>query len=236
MRSVSELVTERLRRRVRTQGPEPLVTYYDLSSGERTELSATTFANWVDKTSNLLVDELMLEPDDRVELALAGPHPGHWVTLVWAAACWQVGLAVSHGRAGARLIVCGPDWTPYADAAPDVVACSLHPLGLGFGVPPPAPILDYTLEVRGQPDQYAATPRSGLALAWDDPIHRLTQADLLAGLEGPALRRLVSGTDPWTTLREALLRPLVTGGSAVVVAGDDPDALPRICSQERVDP
>ena len=233
---MSELVTERLRRRVRTQGPEPLVTFYDLSSGERTELSATTFANWADKTSNLLVDELMLEPADRVELALAGAHPGHWVTLVWAAAYWQAGLTVTHGRAGARLVVCGPDWSAYAEAVHDVVACSLHPLGLGFREPPPAPILDYTLEVRGQPDRYAAAPVAGLAAAWEDPHRRLTQADLVAGLEGPARRRLVLATDPWTTLREALLQPLVTGGSAVVVAGDDPDALRKILSQERIDP
>lgn len=231
---MSELVTERLRRRVRQQGAEPLVTYYDLGSGERTELSATTFANWVDKTSNLLVDELMLEPGDRVELALAGPHPGHWVTLVWAAACWQVGLTVTCGRTGAQLVVCGPDWSAYADG-PDLVACSLHPLGLGFREPPPAPIVDFTLEVRGQSDGYAATPQSGLAPAWDYPHRRLTQAELLSGLEGPAERRLVPTGDPWPTLRDALLRPLVTGGSAVVVAGDDPDALLGIRRQERVD-
>jgi len=232
---VSELVTERLRRRTRTHGADPLVTYYGLDSGERTELSTTTFANWVDKTSNLLVDELMLVPDDRVELALAERHPGHWVTLVWAAACWQVGLTVTHRRSGAQLVVCGPDWSAYADA-PDLVACSLHPLGLGFREPPPAPIVDYTLEVRGQPDGYAASPLSGLAPAWEDPDRGLTQAELLVGLEGPAERRLVAAGEPWTTLREALLRPLVTGGSAVVVAGDDPDALPGICAQERITP
>ena len=169
-----------------------------------------------------------------MELALAGPHPGHWVTLVWAAACWQVGLTVTHGRAGAQLVVCGPDWSPYADAA-DVVACSLHPLGLGFREPPPAPIVDFTLEVRGQPDAYAAAPQSGLAPAWEDADRRLTQAELLTGLDGPAERRLVPTRDPWTTVQDALLRPLVTGGSAVVVAGDDPDALAGIRTQERVD-
>ena len=57
---MSELITGRLRRWIRDRGSEPLITYYDLVSGERTELSGVSFANWVDKTSNLLVDELML--------------------------------------------------------------------------------------------------------------------------------------------------------------------------------
>ena len=38
-------LAELLARRVRTDGSAPLITYYDLGSGERTELSAITFAN-----------------------------------------------------------------------------------------------------------------------------------------------------------------------------------------------
>ena len=53
-----------------------MITYYDLASGERTELSGVSFANWVDKTSNLLVDELMIDPADQVELAWPQPIPG----------------------------------------------------------------------------------------------------------------------------------------------------------------
>src|SRR5262249_8331331 len=44
----------------------PLLTYYDDATGERAELSATTLANWVAKTANLLQDELALSPGDRV--------------------------------------------------------------------------------------------------------------------------------------------------------------------------
>ncbi len=36
----------------------PLITFYDDSAGERVELSVVTFANWVAKTANLLVDGL----------------------------------------------------------------------------------------------------------------------------------------------------------------------------------
>ena len=54
------LIAELLARRVRSDGAAPLVTYYGTASGARTELSATTLANWVAKTSNLLTDELLL--------------------------------------------------------------------------------------------------------------------------------------------------------------------------------
>ena len=39
----------------------PLVTFYDDATGERTELSVTTYANWVAKVASLLVDELEVE-------------------------------------------------------------------------------------------------------------------------------------------------------------------------------
>src|SRR4051794_32041058 len=86
-----------LARPVRPDGTAPVITYYDLASGERTELSAITFANWVAKTSTLVVDELLRSPGDLVELALARSHPGHWVTLVWELACWQTGMVVTPG-------------------------------------------------------------------------------------------------------------------------------------------
>jgi len=58
---VPDLISNLLAQRVRRNGAEPLITYYDLDSGERTELSAVSFANWVNKTSNLLVDEFLIE-------------------------------------------------------------------------------------------------------------------------------------------------------------------------------
>ena len=75
-----------------------MITYYDLGSGERTELSGVSFANWVDKTSNLLVDELMIDPADHGRAGPGRDHPGHWVTLVWQLACWQVGAVVTLGQ------------------------------------------------------------------------------------------------------------------------------------------
>src|SRR4051812_38751092 len=110
------LIAELLARRVRSDGSAPLLTHYDDDTGARTELSATTLANWVAKTSNLLTDELLLEPGAAVELLVAARHPGHWMTLVWALACWQTGAVVTLGRPDeSSVVVCGPQ---YADVDP----------------------------------------------------------------------------------------------------------------------
>ena len=42
---------------VRREPAAPLLTHYDDVTGGRVELSATTLANWVAKTANLLQDE-----------------------------------------------------------------------------------------------------------------------------------------------------------------------------------
>ena len=232
---MSELIGARLRHWVRDQGASPLVTYYDPARGERVELSGVSAANWVDKTSNLLVDELDVGPGDAVELTLAKVHPGHWVNLVWTLACWQVGAVVGPEQAGAMVAVLGPDDPVEAARADTVLVCSLHPLGLPLPGPPPAGALDYALEVRSQPDQHAAVPQSGLILAWRDHERQLTQADLVAGT-GSARRRLVRPTGPWDTARTALVEPLVGGGSTVVVAGPaDAERLTGIAAQERAE-
>ena len=230
---MTELIGARLRRWVRDQGPSPLLTYYHPSRGERVELSGVSIANWVDKTSNLLVDELDVEPGGVVDLTLAKAHPGHWVTLVWVLACWQVGAVVSLDRGGARIAVLGPD-DPVATAPADtVLVCSLHPLGLPLPGPPAEAALDYALEVRSQPDQHAGVPQSGLTPAWWDRHRQLTQADLVAG-PGSGARRLIRPSDPWDTVRTALVAPLLGGGSTVVVAGPAEDErLAEIAAQER---
>lgn len=234
---MSELISGRLRRWVRDRGSEPLITYYDLDSGERTELSGISFANWVDKTSNLLVDELLIAPEDPVELALAAGHPGHWVTLVWQLACWQVGAVVTLGQpSSAKVLAAGPDQGWFSGQNAQVVICSLHPLGLGLPQPPTGGVLDYALEVRGQPDKHAAMPQSGLAPAWWDGQRQLTQAELINRPVPAPGRRLIRPSDPWSTTQAALLDPLVGGGSSVIVVGAaDADTLARIAEQEKAE-
>ena len=236
---MTDLIPALLRRRTRRAGADPVLTYYEPAAGVRVELSAVTLLNWVDKTSHLL-EELDVTTGDAVELPLALTAPGHWMTAVWQLACWQVGtqVVVGSGLAAPRLRVCGPDWAPFDDEDDvELVACSLHPLGLPLAVPPASRVIDYALEVRGQGDQYPAAVQPPSAPAWWDPERRLTQADLVAAASGPAARMLVRPSTPWATTQVALLRPLVAGGSAVVVTGPVTSGqLTTIAEQERVDP
>jgi uncharacterized protein (TIGR03089 family) len=232
-------IAARLDARIRTgSGGEPLITYYELASGERIELSARTFGNWVAKTANLL-GELAIGEGDVVRLELCDHAPGHWVTLVWEAACWRAGATVAAvpQTTRAAAVVVGPDWMGYeTSTATEVIACSLHPLGLGFDGELPTGVVDYALEVRGQPDVYAGPPISDSTTAWVDETRSLTAAELAdVGADEPARRRLVRPTDPWNTVRSALLTPLNSGGSIVIVVGDDSTRLSRIRETERVD-
>ena len=231
------LVSDRLRLRVGRDGSSPLITYYDLRSGERTELSAATFTNWVAKTANLL-DELGVAPRDAVRLDLARDAPGHWITYVWAAACWEVGavVALRPFARGAALVVVGPDWSGYETSiATDIVACALRPLGQPFWEPLPAGVLDYAVEVRRQADHYSGASSSPSALAWLDDDRQLTASELAEiGAADPPERRLVRPSETWPAIAEGLLTPLNSGGSTVVVVGDDEDAISRIAASERV--
>lgn len=233
------LIADLLARRVRTDGSAPLVTCYDVDAGARVELSAVTTANWVAKTSGFLTDELLLEPGAAVELQVAAEHPGHWMALVWALACWQTGAVVTVGRPDdAQVVVTGPDPADLRSrvaADVEVVACSLHPLGLGLGAAPPG-VVDFATEVRGQPDVWVGAPVARGAAAWHDDERELTQQGLLDGGPGPARRVLVPVGAPWATVHEALVVPLRDGGSAVVVSGTADDArLAAIAADERVD-
>jgi uncharacterized protein (TIGR03089 family) len=237
---VARLIADRLRHRARIDGGAPLITYYDLQTGERTELSATSFLNWVDKASNLLADEYLLGTGGVVDLDLANSAPGHWVTLLIELAVWQVGATarvVTAAEEPADLLVLGPDWQSHDHSRADaVLACSLHPMGLGFAGGLPSGVADFSLEVRGQSDFYPAAPQVGLETAWVDDVGQRSQLDLVADpIDSRRLRRLVRPTSPWEGARDAVILPILTGGSTVVVVGDDAERLVRIAETERVD-
>jgi hypothetical protein len=83
-------IPDALARAVATHGHAPFVTFYDDVTGERTELSYATFANWTAKTANLLAEELDVGPGDAVLAALGTS----WTTAAIAFACWQMGACV----------------------------------------------------------------------------------------------------------------------------------------------
>ena len=241
-----------LRERVRRRGGDPLLTYYSPASGIRIEMSPRTFVNWVDKTANLVADELDLAEGDTATLPLAAHHPGHWTTLAWIAALWQVGVCVlapaTSGGARPDLVVCGPEdagddfAAARASGARSVLACSLHPFGLPFPRPLPAPVVDYGAEVPSQPDVYVAAPatpgaplwqREEGTLGWSEV--RAEAAELLAG-DGTYGRRLLRPQQPYPTLLAGLVAPVLGDGSVVLVDGAaTPQQVAEIGAAERVD-
>ena len=222
-------VLHALEHRVRTAGAEPLLTHYDLDSGGRTELSVTSYANWVAKTANLIED---LGADaGQVGLPLALERPGHWMTLIWPLAAWQRECVVALNADGADLVVIGPE-DPRPVLPGGTIACSLHPLGLGLRNLPDG-VLDYTSEALAQPDRAGILPSAPNGPAWIDNRAVLSHAEVVA-VAPVAGRVLVRPADALQTLRAAVIAPLIGGGSAVVVEGAaDEGRLAAIRTAER---
>jgi len=201
---------------------QPLVTYYDMATGERVELSTTTTANWVAKTSNFLVDDLDAAPGTRVRIGL----PSHWLTTVWILSAWNVGATIVDQAADVGLS--GPDLV--ADE-PVRVAASLRPLGGRFPEAP-AGFLDVGAEVPGHGDHFVALdPPEPSTLALDLDGSALTHADVLATVVPDAGRRLVV---PGSLRRDAELiaAACLGGGSLVIVASATSEQISRVSAQE----
>jgi len=174
---------------LRTAPSRPLVTFYDDATGERIELSVTTFANWVAKTAGLARDELDLERGGLVLLDL----PTHWLGAVWVGAAWTLGLTVTDDPAlatEADLVVTGPDaldrYGANADRVP-VQALSLRPLGGRFTETLPRGVIDFAAVVLAQPDIFVSydAPQAD-DLAWRDADGSVSQGELLAEASGAA--------------------------------------------------
>ena len=141
---------------LRADPGRPLVTFYDDATGERTELSVTTYANWVAKTASLLVEELDLERGDRCRLDL----PTHWLGPVFLGAAWTAGLVVDRGRRRRRSWSAGPDGLARLGAARrEHAGAGLRAAPDGACASPsrcPPGVHDVGVEVWSQPDAFAA--------------------------------------------------------------------------------
>jgi uncharacterized protein (TIGR03089 family) len=185
----------------------PLLTHYDDATGERTELSVTTYANWVAKTANLLVDSLGVQPGDRVSVRL----PVHWQAAVWLGACWVAGLVVTDGHPGgppARVAVLAADeaaGTGDAQGAEDVVSLGLAPLGLPGPVPAAPGTLDYDREVHGHGDRFVPLRPAGDG----DPAYEAGGRPLTAGGLVDAARAAAADWALRAGDRVLTVRPLV---------------------------
>lgn len=222
----------------------PLLTYYDDATGERTELSVATFANWVAKTANLLRDDLGVQPGALAEVDL----PLHWQAAVWLQSCWELGLVVRLGPGEPGAIPRVADVAVVSHERPDdgtlladeVVSLGLGPMGLARpgSSPTYARALDYDREVHGHGDRFVPdrTPSP------DDPalatrIGTLTAGDLAtaAALRPPPGSLLVTAplTTPAAVLATGLV-PLATGVTAVLCRHPDPSRLAGRVEQENL--
>ncbi|MQY07168.1 TIGR03089 family protein [Actinomadura macrotermitis] len=249
-----------LRRRVADDPSRPLVTFYDDRTGERVELSARTFDNWVAKTANLLVDGFGAEPGTRVVLAL----PPHWQTAVWLMACWSAGLVAQpvepetvRPQSGPDAVEPGAGTAPYllvaaeevlADVltdedADEIVGLSLHALGGPLASCPPG-VTDYATEVRGYGDRFV--PPAGTSA--DMPALSVTK-DTLTGAE--LVREAVAAATKWgldaddrllvgvsfatlSGVLAGLLAPLASGASVIIQRNFDKALLDRRLTLEHV--
>jgi uncharacterized protein (TIGR03089 family) len=219
---------------LRRDPSRPLVTFYDDATGERVELSLTTYANWVAKTASLIQEELDLTRGDTVRIDL----PTHWLGPVWLGAAWSVGLTVTTGDS--ELVVCGPGGVEaYAGGSAQVVALSLRPLGARFAEPLPSGVMDYGALVLGQPDAFAPyDPPQDDDPAWSEAELTTSQTDLLTAATGANLvpdgGRLITDVNPCSYYGSAtLLAPLQGGGGTVWVANPDDATWERKRESER---
>lgn len=214
-------------------GPRPFVTYYDEATGERTELSVRSLANWVAKTHHLLGTELGLGPGDRALLAL----PAHWISVPVLLGCLTAGLSID-ATGDAEVAFAAPGAA--TGTIPDVFGVAPSSAAVGLRDAVPEGWTDYVSAVRPQADAWATV---SFPAGPDDPcLPGLTRAQALAAAADRAATlglapggRLLStrdwsGPDDWIT---AVLAPLSVGGSVVVVRNADAATVERRAGQER---
>lgn len=228
MSTFAAVLSDRLRR----EGGRPLVTFHDHATGEWTELSVTTYANWVAKASSLLVEEGDAERGQGLHLDL----PPHWLATVVLGAAWNLGMRVT-GPEEADVVVCGPDsvetWAGRVDDVA-VFACSLLPMGVRFSDGVPAGVHDVGVEIWSQPDSFVPwDPADGQDAATD----AMTQAQMWETATAGSLLtdggRLLSVANPASPPGVATFtEPLVRNGSLVLVRNPDPARLDEVFATE----
>ncbi|UAL28627.1 TIGR03089 family protein [Nocardioides rotundus] len=222
---------------LRADPGRPLVTFYDSASGERTELSVATYANWVAKGASLLADESGLERGQRLLVDL----PTHWLGPVFLGAAWTVGLEVvwpGEEANSADAVVCGPDgverYGDLADRLP-VLASALLPLGVRFPTPPGGGIVDIGVEIWGQPDAFTPwDPPLGDDLAVTGQTHDQLWEAAAASPLAHGDRLLAESNPASPSGLGSFTGPLARSGSLVLAVNADREQLQRIRDDERV--
>lgn len=216
----------------RTDAAAPLITFYDDASGERTELSAVTTANWAAKVASFLRDEVGVMPGDRVAVAL----PAHWQTFVVLTGIWWAGAdAVVGTGEGAAVAFCAPSGVDAVDAD-EVVAVPLDPFALPVADLPTG-VTDFGSAVRVHADTFSPVVPGPTALdgrSTDDVLGAARGFAESAGIDGSS--RVLS-TRHWDAADDVvanLLATMVVGGSLVQVAHPDVSTTTDRARSERV--
>jgi uncharacterized protein (TIGR03089 family) len=220
-----------------TDPTRPFVTYYDESTGERSELSVKSLANWVAKTHHLLGDELGLGVGDTALVAV----PPHWISVPVLLGCLTAGLSVV-GAGDADVAFVEPATAGLVGTIPDAYAIAPSSAAVGLRGAEPDGCNDYVVSVRPQADAWATVhlPASGSdaglgVLSRSEVVDRAATRASKLGLQ-PGGRLLT--TRDWTSADDwidAVFAPLAVAGSVVIVRNcADAAVLDRRAAQERV--
>jgi uncharacterized protein (TIGR03089 family) len=218
----------------------PRITWY-AADGDRVELSGAVLDNWVSKSTNLLVEELDVEPGTRVLLDL----PTHWRTVVWELAVWRAGGCVVLPGGGTATVVVTDSPAQHAGSGAQLVAVSLPALARRFVGDLPPGALDAAASVMTYGDVIGWAPVPGPADPALDPgpAHGELVAWALAAQDGGPERVLVAAGPGRTSASDVarVLGVLAAGGSVVLVddalaqaLDTDPDRAARLMASERI--
>ncbi|WP_089154481.1 TIGR03089 family protein [Micromonospora sp. NBS 11-29] len=229
---------------------EPLLSYLDDATGERTDLTGPQLGEWAARTAGLLRDGCGLRPGDRVAVLL----PPHWRTAAVLLGAWSVGLTVSfRPRALAGLPVLEPgadrpydavfvtperldDWLEDVPDGTHRYLVGTGPGALGSGVggsgEVPAGWLDWSAEVLrhpADPPDYTAvdpadpaTPDGTSFGAW-----RRLAAEVAEQLDLRAGDRLLVDPAAHEQPLKWLLAPLAAGATVLIHANPSRPAPPH---------
>jgi uncharacterized protein (TIGR03089 family) len=212
---------------------KPLLTWYDDDTGEWVELSGNTFANWVSKTANLLVDGCGLGVGDTALVAL----PPHWQTAAILVGCWAAGVAVDLDESTDAAVAFAAVGSPADTSADDRFALGFAAMGMPHRGPLPDGWLDYIAEVRPHGDHFrpATPPRpDDVALGGQTHAELLERAAARAAEFGiPTGGRVLVDVTRYPDPVDHLLSPWARGASVVLSKGADETALKRRAESER---
>lgn len=232
--------SDALAARLVSDASSPLITYYDTDSGERIEVSALTFANWVAKSANLLRDGLGLATGPRVAVS----QRTHWQSIAMVHAVWALGGSVATNPIPAGhydVEICGADSVDTAlSRADDVIVMALRPMAMP-GEPVQGPATDFDRDVRSYGDHFSGSPVRGDAAALEQPSGSpLSHHDVMDWAKALASRTRTQPDRPRLALdastmatQLALVAPLVAMEMGVGIVMGATALPPALLDQER---